>query len=70
MNESFRRVPESIPQRNSTRVPRMAENIEATSPIVSVSAKPLMLPLAIAIRITQAIRVVRFASRMEAKALS
>ena len=66
----LRRTPVSMPQRNSTRVPRMAENMEATMPMVRVMAKPRMLPLAIAMRMMQAMSVVRFASRMDENAFS
>ena len=69
-NESFLSRLRSMPQRKSTRVTRMAENIEATMPMVRVTAKPLMVPLPIQNRMMAVMSEVKFESKIAVKAFS
>ena len=59
-----------MPQRNITRVTRMAENIEAQRPMVRVMAKPLMVPLPSAKRMTAVMSEVMLESKIALKAFS
>ena len=53
-----------------TRVMKIALNIEATIPIISVRAKPCTGPVPNWYRMTPVMNVVRFESKMALKALS
>ena len=55
---------------NSVRVTIIAENTEAMMPTVSVTANPLIGPVAFQKRIAAVMSVVAFASKMTLKALS
>ena len=60
----------SVPQRKSTRVTRIAENIEATMPMVRVMAKPLIALLPKMKSRTAVMSEVKFESKIAVKALS
>ena len=64
------RMPLAIAQLKQLRVTSSAENIDATMPIVSVTAKPLTGPVAFQKRISAVISVVTFESKIALKALS
>ena len=64
------RMPALIAQEKSMRVTSIAENTEAMMPTMSVTAKPLIGPLACQNRMTAVMSVVTLASKMTLKAFS
>src|SRR5260370_39791726 len=64
------RTPLAMAQLKQLRVTSSAENIDATMPIVSVTANPLTGPVALQHRISAVMSVVMFESKMALNALS
>ena len=64
------RTPLAMAQLKQLRVTSSAENIDATMPIVSVTANPLIGPVAFQKRISAVMRVVMFESKIALNALS